>query len=441
MTTEPGNDTAENGAVPDGLSVRLAARPERRLIRVGGSYRHVDFGVRVTPAPARGSTERLPLTVALVLDRSGSMAGAKLATAKRAALAVLEQLEERDTVAVVTFDDQIDLLQTAERATPVIKARIRAALDRVQARAGTALHEGWLTGCRAIATDSPPNGQYGLARCFLLTDGQANVGQTDPELIASEAAGVRAHAGIGTSTFGIGPDYDELLLGPLAVAGGGQFHNLRTPDEIVSTFVGELGGMLAVAARQVRLEVMADPDLRIDTVSAYWTTGPEGGVTHLIDIGDLMAGEERHVVIRFGFPPKSAAADHRVRARLTWIEAGAPRSTDWQTLRFTYGDTAACNAEARDRAAMHWIGLHHADRARREATEHNRRGDFRGARERVQRVRRRLAEYAGNDPDLIRAVAELRDVERQVSDEVAPMAAKELIAESYRRAKGQIDRR
>jgi Ca-activated chloride channel family protein len=412
------------------------------LIRAGGSYRHVDFGVNIASAPVHAVTERLPLTVALVLDRSGSMAGAKLATAKRAALAVLNQLEEGDTVAVVIFDDQIDLLQAAEPATALVKARVRAALDRVQARASTALHEGWLTGCRAIASDSPPNGQYGLARCFLLTDGQANVGLTDPELIASEAAGVRAHAGIGTSTFGIGPDYDELLLGPLSVAGGGQFHNLRTPDEIVSTFVGELGGMLAVAARQVQLEVMADPDLRLDTVSAYWTTSPRGDAAHLIDVGDLMVGEDRHIVIRFGFPPKSAAADRRIRARLVWIEAGARRTTDWQTLRFTYADTAACNAEPHDPAAMRWIGLHHADRARREATALNRRGDFHAARERVQRVRRRLAEYAGNDLDLVRAIAELRDVERQVAEvEVSPMAAKELIAESYRRAKGQVDRR
>jgi Ca-activated chloride channel family protein len=418
------------------------ARSERRLIRAGGSYRHVDFEIRVASAAVRAATERPPLSLALVLDRSGSMSGDKLETAKRAALAVLEQIEERDTVAVVTFDDQIDVLQRAERASSVVKARIRAGLSQIEARASTALHEGWLTGCRAIAADSAPDGRYELARCFLLTDGQANVGLTDPELIASEAAGVRAHAGIGTSTFGIGPDYDELLLGPMAVAGGGQFYNLRTPAEIVNTFVGELGGMLAVAARQVRLEVAIDPDLRLETISDYWTTGPHPDAIHTVDAGDLMAGEERHLVVRFGFPPKRAAGERLVRARVVWIEDGAQRATEWQTLRFTYGDTGACNSELRDPAAMHWIGLHHADRARREATQLNRRGDLRGARERVKRVRHRIAEYAGADRELVEALAELRDLERQVAQaELSSMEVKEVAAESYRRSRSQIDRR
>ncbi|HAH15345.1 MAG TPA: hypothetical protein DCL45_04785, partial [Chloroflexi bacterium] len=42
-----------------------------------------------------------------------------------------------------------------------------------------------------------------------------------------DVAGVREHARITTSTFGIGDDYAEELLQPMAVAGGGQFHHLR----------------------------------------------------------------------------------------------------------------------------------------------------------------------------------------------------------------------
>ena len=86
--------------------------------------------------------------------------------------------------------------------------------------------------------------------------------------------------------------------------------------------------------------------------------------------------------------------------------------------------------------------LTHADRARLEATELNRRGDLHGTRERVKRVRRRVAEYVGNDPDLVQAVVELRDVERQMSKvKVSSVVAKEIVAESYRHSKGQIDRR
>src|SRR4051794_20351751 len=134
MTTTREGITPEGRPTPDGLSVTLEARAERNLIRTGGSYRHVDFGIKVAPAQARAAAERLPLSIGLVLDRSGSMAGEKLVTAKQAALAVLEQIDERDTVAMVTFDDQIVVLQPAEPATAAVKARIRTVLDLVEAR-------------------------------------------------------------------------------------------------------------------------------------------------------------------------------------------------------------------------------------------------------------------------------------------------------------------
>ena len=92
---------------------------------------------------------------------------------------------------------------------------MRAELSRIDARGSTALHEAWLTGCRLIAPDRAQTGR--LTRTFLLTDGLANVGLTDAEQIAVQAGEVRANAGIGTSTFGIGVDYDEGLLG----VGGG----------------------------------------------------------------------------------------------------------------------------------------------------------------------------------------------------------------------------
>jgi Ca-activated chloride channel family protein len=408
----------------------LAMRPERRLIRRTGSYRHVDF---VVTAPAAPGTGRTPVRLALVLDRSGSMAGEKLATAKAAAYAVVDRLDERDRCAVAVFDDRVDVVQDAVPVTAEVKRRVRAELARIEARAQTALHEGWLTGARAIAGDERRDGALG--RVFLLTDGLANVGETDPERIAAEALGIRENAAIGTSTFGIGADYNEALLGPMAVAGGGQFHHLRSPEEITNTFVGELGELFAVAARNVVLEIEVDPRVTVDVVSAYRGSARAGGVA--VGLGDLIGGEERHVVVRFGFPAQAQEPSLRVEARVT--SAGGTAGS--QAVELTYADHGACDDEPRDPDVMRQVARQHAERAKREAAQLSRRGDTAAARAVVERVASRIAGYAGDDPELRAIVDELRTFGNEVSVPLAPMAAKAIQFDSLRSSRGQRDLR
>ncbi len=424
-----------------GATMTLKMRPERRLIRERGSFRYLDFHVQVNQAAASPETARTPLTLALVLDRSGSMQGEKIRIAKQAALGVLDRLDERDHAAVVVFDDKIDVIQARAAVTPALKANVRAALALIEARANTALHEGWLTGCKAIAGESAPAAEAGLSRCFLLTDGLANVGITDPEQIAGEAAGIREHAGIGTSTFGIGNDYNELLLGPMAVAGGGQFHHLRTAQEIANTFIGELGDLLAVSARQVRLEIEVEPGVQVDLVSAYWAN-TSVAARWSIAIGDLLSGEERHVVARFGFPARQGQDARVVRGRVVWVADGGERSTDWQDIRFNYADNAACDAEPRDPSVMHWVGLHEASRAHQEAIKHSQAGDLERARGVLKQVATDIAGYAGEDEALQNSLSELRSTEQQMAN--APLSSaysKEVLYRQQTSSRGQKDYR
>jgi Ca-activated chloride channel family protein len=432
-----------NGSV----SITLQARPERRLIRTSGSMRHVDFHLQVGQPPSGDQRERRPVSLALVLDRSGSMQGEKLRMAKRAALAVVDRLEERDRAAVVVFDTQIDVVQPAESVTAAFKARVRAALEPIEARASTALHEGWLTGCKAIADDQPHGGERGLARCFLLTDGLANVGMVDPEQIAAEAANIREHAGIGTSTFGIGDDYNESLLGPMAVAGAGTFYHLRTAEEIARMFRVELGELLDVAAPRVALEVEADAGVTAQVVGAYQASqggAPEGQAGRWrVAIGDLLSGEERHVVVRFSLPAQVVGQASRVvRARLTWAAEGAGAQTEWREVGFDYASHDACDGEPADADVLHWVGLAHADAAKLEAVRLSRLGDLAGARRTLQGVSGRIAEYAGTDDALRQEVRELGALYTNL--EVAPFApamAKELRYQSQTRATGKCDKR
>jgi Ca-activated chloride channel family protein len=421
-------------------SVTLTPRAERHLIRPTGSFRHVDFVLR---APARSiHPDRPPLALALVLDRSGSMHGTKIVTARDAASAVVAGLDERDRVAVVVFDDRIDVVQPATAATSEVKASIRAALQGIDARGSTALHEGWLTGCREIASDGAAtvDAQARLARCFLLTDGLANVGLGDPEQIASQAAGIRQTAGVGTSTFGIGLDYAEQLLGPMAVAGAGQFHHLRGPADVRQTFTGELAELLSVVASGVRLELRTDAEVGIDVVSQYRVERQAGSAT--VDVGDLIGGDERHVVVRFGLSPDAEAAERRIACRVSWMEDGVARASDWLSVTFRRASQEACDAEVRDPAVMHWVGLQHADRARRDALDLSRAGHAEQARVQLQAVAQHIAEYADADPDLVEAQQELAAIDDQVAaGPVAPAVAKEVYAAAQRRSRGQRDLR
>ena len=428
-----------------GPAMILEPRQERRLIAQSGCTRHVDFFVRVGETPASNDADRAPLNVALVLDRSGSMAGEKLRTAKKATLALLDKLTERDAVGVVIFDDRIDTIQAVGTVTPVLKAHVRAELARIEARANTALHEGWLTGCKAIAEALGQNDGSSVARCFLLTDGLANVGITDPEAIAGEAANIREHTGIGTSTFGIGDDYSEELLGPMAVAGGGQFHHLRTAGEIGTTFVRELGEMLAIAAINVRLELEVPANLPVDVLSAH-RAAPDAAKTHwTIALGDLLSQEERHVVTKLTFAPRTEAGDREtetLRARLVWTVKGEDQHTQWRDVTFTYADAAACDAEPFDPTVMHWVGQHLSDRAQVRSVHYTKSGKGDLALAEIREAIAQVSTYAASSPELQEDLRALEELARKIEQgEVEAGYMKERYFLSQTRSSGKRDLR
>lgn len=428
-----------------GTTLRLEVRPERRLIRPTGSKRHVVFSLAVDGPDTPSETaprEHRALRLALVLDRSGSMQGTPLDTAKQTLISIVETLDERDEVAVVIFDDQIDVLQPAARVTPEVKRQVRHALLAVAARGSTALHEGWLAGCRAIAPEAARTDDPRLTRCLLLTDGQANVGLTENEVIATEAREIRERTGVSTSTFGFGADYNELLLAPMAVAGGGQFHHIRSASEIANALRGETGDLRLAAALRVCLEVEAQAGMDADVISMYRLVTTHEAAAWQLDLGDLLNGDERHVVMRFSFPSEDKAFSYEVRARVVWTDDAGTHRTEWASTSFIYGPQEACSAEPRDPAAMHWIGLHHADRVHAHVVELAMRGEGREARALARRVRRRIAEYAGTDTALLEAMRELRELEESLAVRMpSTMEAKEAYYSSQRHSRGQKDYR
>ena len=157
--------------------LELAGRAARRAAGEP-AYVTARFGFERDP----GAATRGPMRVALVLDRSLSMAGEPLARARELAASVLDRLDPRDAVGLVAFGSGVETI-TAAPATPQQRARITAALDAAVASGGSNL---------AAALDDAAAMLAGAANgvVVLMTDGQPTTDDGRDELPATTAADV-----------------------------------------------------------------------------------------------------------------------------------------------------------------------------------------------------------------------------------------------------------
>lgn len=163
---------------------------------------------------------RPPFNLGFVLDKSGSMQGDKLDYAKQAIAYALQQLLPSDRLSLTLFDSHVKTKIPSTLATD--KEKLLAIVKQIQAGSSTALHNGWLQG--GIQVSEYLNSEH-FNRVILLSDGLANVGETNPDVIASDVHGLMK-TGISTSALGVGRDYDEDLLEAIARSGEGNFFHI-----------------------------------------------------------------------------------------------------------------------------------------------------------------------------------------------------------------------
>ena len=349
--------------------------------------------------------ERPPVNLAIVLDRSGSMSGEKLRVAKSAVEEAIARLQPYDRFSVVVYDDVVEVVIESTAASGEARRGAIERLRAIEARGSTNLGEGWLRGCEQVASHLA---ERGVNRCLLLTDGLANVGITDAGQLATHAAGA-ARSGVSTSTFGVGNDFDERLLQELADAGGGHFYYIADAPQIRDAITSEVGETLEVVARDVNLEITARDDIRIEPISPYRATSR--GNRTAVSLGDLGSEQAVEVVLRLSFPYGELGQETGAIVALTdrdgVLAPGGAGAAEPVRLTWRYAPDRANDAQPRDVEVDRAVARLFAARARQEAVQRNRAGDYAGAQRILDATALRIRGYAGRDAMLAEVVEEL----------------------------------
>ena len=263
-------------------------------------------------------TDRTPVNVAFVIDRSGSMNGQRIAQAREAAIMAVSRLDGNDTAAVVIFDDKVDVLIEARNVSD--PGYFTDQIRQIGVRGSTAIYAGVQEGANQVRRFKDPRR---LNRVVLLSDGLANVGPSQPAHFAQLGRDL-LREGISVSTIGLGRDYNEDLMQQLARASDGNHAFASAPNDLIQIFNREFNDVLAACAQTVAIDVDLKPGVRVVRALSRDGTIEDGRAA--FQLNQVYAATEHYVLLELEFDGSNPAALQdfgRVNVAYTVPDTGA----------------------------------------------------------------------------------------------------------------------
>jgi Ca-activated chloride channel family protein len=383
-----GGPSATSGRVAAG---KLLVNASLASTHVGVGTTETHMAVTVRAPEGSGAKERPPVNIAVVIDRSGSMAGEKLAQAKLAARQLVTQLLPSDRFAIVSYGTDVTVVFRSTLADPGAKEAALAAIDAIYDDGGTNLSGGLVSGRDEVLAHLQ---KATVSRIVLISDGLANEGITDREQLAGLARAT-AERGVSITTVGVGLDFDEQTMTRIAVAGVGNYYFVENAEMLATMFGAELGKLGATVATEVK--VALTPAAGTEILEAYGYDLERDGQKSILGIADLHAGETRKVVLRLRVTTeKPGTVDiGTVEVAYQPVDGGAPALITFKSRAEATRSQEAILA-GRDKDTTR-----HIERARtastiNQATSLYEKGDHDGARQLLSERREEAKALAGS---------------------------------------------
>ncbi|MBW4650188.1 MAG: VWA domain-containing protein [Kastovskya adunca ATA6-11-RM4] len=384
-------------------------------------------------AEIRNQAPRRPLNLSLVIDRSGSMAGAPLKQAIAAAQRLVEHLTPEDYLSIVTYDDTAEVVFQHQLVQD--KSAIRQVIGKIKAGGCTNLSGGWLMGCDRVATQQSTER---INRVLLLTDGQANVGITDSQILINTAR-KKAEAGIITTTLGFGSYFNEDLLIGMANAAEGNFYFIQSPDDASDVFRIELESLTSVVAQNLTVTMQLEESVEIAKILNNYRTTALGNNPEIF-LGDVYEVEPKKLVVELSLPSLTnlgvtniATVSYKYQ---TVVDGSIQQFTDAIPIVITIASEEAANSSQPDAVVVEQASQLRIAKVKEEAIALADKGDYTAASQKLRQTLEALQQALHESFEVAEEIEQLDHyAQRLESKQFDSSMRKEMRDQSYQALK------
>ena len=314
----------------DEIGISVIAEFDREMIwERGRSVRYLEIDVAAPFIKDNKKKDKQDLNIALVIDASGSMAGEALECAKKAAAGVVQALTPSSKISIVSFATDVITHLDGVSANASQQKRALDAINELRPRDNTNLGAGWMRGAECLARVMEDHARM-HNHVILLSDGHANYGVIDPEILGHHAEQLRTR-GIATSTVGIGDHYLSEQLQALADHGGGMLHDAQYPHEIIEVVLGELHTVQETVFEDIAVSLQFPAAMKVENISAFPTEMTNSSA--VAQLGMLAPQRNRNVIFRVTAPDGRAGSIANFDVTASWVRTGNQERIQGKSLR------------------------------------------------------------------------------------------------------------
>ncbi|AKI99218.1 Ca-activated chloride channel family protein [Archangium gephyra] len=322
---------AQPGEAPTGVVLPLATAKNGPVTlegKLSGAYLITGpseaYAVLTVRADKPREQTRVPVSLALVIDRSGSMRGQKLADAKQAARLLVQQLGAEDRLALVHYGSDVRVFPS-QQVTEEVRQQMLAFVDTIEDAGATNISGGLQAAAQQLL---PYVEHFRVSRILLLSDGQPTEGLVeDSELL--KLADTYQHQGMTVSGLGVGDEFNERLMRGLAEQGGGFYGYIQDSEKLGEIVRRELEQAAGTLARGVELRLELPEG--VGEAEVMGVPARREGNSRVVRLYDLAGGQDAQVVVKLtldlGASPGADRGVLGVRLRYQDVEAARPVET------------------------------------------------------------------------------------------------------------------